>query len=95
MTDDIDHMEASVSYAIVSVSKNLAILLRLYALLPYLADRIYWQAWILTPFIGLIIYRLTMVMHDCGHGTLFVSRRANMLVGKFLGFFGGCRLFSV
>ena len=25
-------------------------------------------------------------MHDCGHGTLFVSRRANMLVGKFLGF---------
>lgn len=89
MADFTDLTVASNAYGAVSVFKNLAVLGGLYALAPYLAEQSLWLAWALTPFIGLFIYRLTMVMHDCGHGTLFSLRRANVVVGKFLGFLTG------
>ena len=89
MSDLSESMDPSNSYGIVRVSRNLIVLLGLYTLAPYLASLSLWFAWALTPIVGLFIYRLTMVMHDCGHGSLFSSRRVNILVGKFLGFLTG------
>ena len=80
---------ASNSYAITRVSRNLVPLLALYALAPQLTDLSPGLAWVLTPVIGVLLYRLTMVMHDCGHGTLFTSRRTNVIVGKGLGYITG------
>jgi len=76
---------ASNAYGVTSVAKNLAPLLALYTAAPYVADRSLALAFGLAPLIGLLLYRLTMVMHDCGHGTLFTSRGANERVGKLLG----------
>ena len=80
---------ASNAYGIASVTKNLVPLLAVYAVAPYVADRSLAFAFGLAPAIGMLLYRLTMVMHDCGHATLFSSRRANDRVGKLLGFVTG------
>jgi omega-6 fatty acid desaturase (delta-12 desaturase) len=82
-------LAASNAYGITSVAKNLAPLLALYTAAPYVADRSLAVAFGFAPLIGLLLYRLTMVMHDCGHGTLFTSRGANERVGKLLGFVTG------
>jgi fatty acid desaturase len=89
MSIDESTLTPSNSYGIWSVAKNLVPLFALYALAPVLADRSVALAWTLTPFVGLSIYRLTMAMHDCGHLTLFSTRRANVAVGKLLGFVSG------
>jgi acyl-lipid omega-6 desaturase (Delta-12 desaturase) len=41
--------------------------------------------WLLVPVVGLLLYRLSNVMHDCGHRTLFKSPRVNDRVGRMLG----------
>jgi acyl-lipid omega-6 desaturase (Delta-12 desaturase) len=48
--------------------------------------------WFAVPFIVLIslfIMRAFVLMHDCGHGSLFESKRANQLVGFLLGVMTG------
>lgn len=82
-------LEASDAYGSMSVAKNFIPLLALYAAIPYLADRSLALALSCAPLIGLLLYRLTMVMHDCGHATLFKTRIANDRVGKLLGFVTG------
>lgn len=76
-------------YGIYSLLKNLIPLGLIYALAPLLAKVSPLLAWLLMPVVGLLIYRLTMVMHDCGHLTLYSSRRANLWTGRFLGFLTG------
>jgi fatty acid desaturase len=82
-------LEASDAYGSISVAKNLMPLLAIYAGIPYLADRSYAWAWCCAPLVGLFLYRLTMVMHDCGHATLFMKHSTNERVGKLLGFVTG------
>ncbi len=41
--------------------------------------------WLLSPLIGLFAYRITIVMHDCIHRSLFRSARLNARVGTLLG----------
>jgi len=44
--------------------------------------------WLVIPFcmvISLFILRFFVLMHDCGHGSLFKSKRANHVVGFLLG----------
>ena len=82
-------LEASDGYGSASVLKNLLPLLALYAAIPYVADRSVALALCSAPLVGLLLYRLTMVMHDCGHATLFKARSANERVGKLLGFVTG------
>ena len=69
--------------------KNLGILAALCALAPYLADFSFVLGWTPLPFVGLLIYRLTMAMHDCGHASLFVEPHVNRRVGKLLGYLTG------
>ena len=82
-------LEPSNVYGAASVAKNLVPLLVLYATIPYVANRSLVLAWCFSPIVGLVLYRLTMAMHDCGHATLFTTRRANEWVGKALGFVTG------
>jgi omega-6 fatty acid desaturase (delta-12 desaturase) len=80
---------ASNAYGTANVAKNVMPLLALYAVASHVADRSLGLAFAFAPLIGLLLYRLTMVMHDCGHGTLFSSRPTNERVGKLLGFVTG------
>jgi fatty acid desaturase len=72
------------AYGLRCLLTNLAPLLTLYAAAPWLADRSLVLAWVLVAPAGLLLYRLTMVMHDCGHSSLFTSKRANRFVGWML-----------
>jgi len=72
-------------YGLAAILRNALPLLLLLALAPLLADRWWWAPWLLCPAIGLFLYRLTIVMHDCTHATLFAGRRANLWVGALLG----------
>jgi omega-6 fatty acid desaturase (delta-12 desaturase) len=82
-------LAASNAYGVATIAKNLVPLLALYTAAPYVADRSLLVAYGFAPLVGLVLYRLTMVMHDCGHGTLLTSRSANERVGKLLGFITG------
>ena len=39
--------------------------------------------------LGVLIYRLTIVLHDCAHMTLFRTRKWNRICGRFVGFMLG------
>jgi fatty acid desaturase len=77
--------EPSDRYGAFALLRNFLPLIFLYGCLPYLANYSAYLLWALAPFTGLLLYRLTIVMHDCGHGTLFRSRKTNRWVGEFLG----------
>ena len=77
--------EPSDRYGAFGLLRNLVPLFFAYTTMPYLANYSVYLPWSLAPLIGLLLYRLTIVMHDCGHATLFPSRNRNRLVGEFLG----------
>src|SRR5262249_35152648 len=68
-----------------AVIRNLGGFGALLALTPALAGHWAWAPAFLMPAIGLMTYRMTIVMHDCAHETLFPSRRLNRVVGTLLG----------
>jgi fatty acid desaturase len=81
----LGHLPPSDQYGWVSVIKNTLPLLVLCSLLPYLADWEYWAAWACSPVIGLLLYRVSLVMHDCGHQSLFTEPQLNTRIGVLLG----------
>lgn len=60
-------------------------LIIIYTLTPELLKHSLLWLIVLVPIIGLFIYKLTIVMHDCSHGTLYTSKKLNTLIGTFLG----------
>ena len=46
-----------------------------------------WIAVLLLPLLGAQIYKITIIMHDCCHGTMFRGRRWNAVVGTIGGYF--------
>ena len=76
-------------YGAASVVKNFVPTLAACAAVPLVADRSALAAACLAPLLGLLLYRLTIVMHDCGHATLFTSRKVNDAVGTLLGAVSG------
>lgn len=44
---------------------------------------------ILAPLLGVYIYKITIVMHDCCHNTLFSNSKINTIVGMLCGAFLG------
>jgi fatty acid desaturase len=80
-----ESLQPSDRYGWSAVLRNLLLLLGLLTLAPMLADLAPIAPWLLIPFIGLFVYRLTVVMHDCTHHTLFGSRRLNESAGSLLG----------
>src|SRR4051812_50206647 len=77
-------MQPSRSYALAAVARNTGLYVVALTVLP-LAGARPWVLPLAMPLLGLAMYRLTMVMHDCLHGTLFSSRRANRIVGELAG----------
>lgn len=47
----------------------------------------YWLALLLTPLAGLLLLRLFIIQHDCGHGAFLPSRFGNDWTGRMLGVF--------
>ena len=82
-------LEPSDAYGWSATVRNVAPLLLLLALAPWLANLNALVPWLLSPVIGLFLYRITVVMHDCTHHTLFVSRAVNVRVGLVLGALSG------
>jgi fatty acid desaturase len=77
--------EPSDLYGWSAVLRNTLPLFGLLWLAPILADSNPYFPWMLVPLVGLLIYRITVVMHDCTHHTLFKSRRLNKVIGSLLG----------
>jgi len=72
------------------VTRSLVLFALAFSLIPLLAATIGpWAALLAVPFVGLRAYKLTMVMHDCAHGTLFARPRINRNVGVFFGLLSG------
>lgn len=84
MTIDLRQLQPSDRYGTYAVIRNVAPLFALLALAPFLAKRSIAAAWSLAPLVGLFLYRITIVMHDCVHRTLFRSPRINDRVGLLL-----------
>jgi fatty acid desaturase len=82
---DLEHLQPSDRYGAYAIARNVLPLFVLLALAPLLATRAVAAAWSLAPVVGLFLYRLTIVMHDCMHGTLFRSSRMNDWSGRLLG----------
>lgn len=82
-------LEPSDFYGWRATARNLITLFVLLGLAPALASINAFAPWLLTPAIGLVLYRITIVMHDCTHHTLFVSRAVNARVGLVLGALSG------
>ena len=82
-------LEPSDSYGWHAIVRNVLPLLLLLASAPWLASWSGFTPWLLTPLIGLFLYRITVVMHDCTHQTLFARRRLNVIMGQLLGGFSG------
>jgi fatty acid desaturase len=89
---DLKHLQPSDRYGAYAVTRNVLPLFALLALAPVLAARSAAAAWSLAPFVGLFLYRITIVMHDCVHRTLFCSPRVNDWVGLLLGAITGIDL---
>ena len=68
-----------------AVLRNIVPFLLSLAAAPMLARRWPLAPWLLAPLIGLVAYRITIVMHDCIHRSLFASARLNERVGTLLG----------
>jgi fatty acid desaturase len=68
-----------------ALGRNALPYLALLGLAPLLRSGSVWAPWLLAPALGLLIYRMTIVMHDCVHHSLFTSREVNLRVGRLLG----------
>jgi fatty acid desaturase len=82
-------LEASDAYGWRATARNVIPLVALLAIAPALARVNVFAPWLIAPAIGLFLYRITVVMHDCTHHTLFVSRTTNARVGLLLGAVSG------
>jgi len=79
----------SLSYAVTAVTRNVAFYIVALAAFPVLSAANPWLSIVAMPLLGLAMYRLTMVMHDCLHGILFASQTANRLCGVAAGAMSG------
>jgi fatty acid desaturase len=82
-------LQPSDAYGWAASVRNVVPLFMLFALAPSLASSHALAPWLLSPAIGLALYRITVVMHDCTHHTLFVSRAVNARMGLLLGALSG------
>jgi acyl-lipid omega-6 desaturase (Delta-12 desaturase) len=81
----VEHLQPSDRYGTYAVIRNVLPLSMLLALAPFLAAQSIAAAWALAPLVGLFLYRITIVMHDCVHRTLFRKPRVNDRIGLLLG----------
>lgn len=49
----------------------------------------YWSLFLTAPFIGAFAHKITIVMHECGHNSLFANPKMNKAIGHLGGAFLG------
>lgn len=64
---------------------TLAPFIALLAAILFAVDAGYWLALCLTPLAGLLLLRLFIIQHDCGHGAFMTRRTGNDWIGRALG----------
>jgi fatty acid desaturase len=74
-----------VSHGWSAVARNCVPFFGLLALAPWLHSVSPVAPWLLAPLLGLFAYRITIVMHDCIHRSLFEEPARNVRVGRWLG----------
>ena len=79
----------SLSYALAAVTRNVAFYIVALASISVISEINPWWSIVVAPFLGLAMYRLTIVMHDCVHGTLFAWPAANRWCGVAVGAMSG------
>jgi len=57
----------------------------LWAVMAILVDRAYWVTLLLSLPAAMLLVRMFIFQHDCGHGSFFKSRRANNVIGGIIG----------
>jgi fatty acid desaturase len=77
--------ESPEAYAWSAVLRNALPFFFLLAVAPLLGGVSPVAPWLLAPLIGLMVYRMTVVMHDCIHRSLFKHAAVNLRVGQWLG----------
>ena len=80
-----DESRSSDGYGWRAVLRNLIAYFALLALAPLVHEYRPEAPWLLAPLIGLFAYRITIVMHDCIHRSLFTTAALNHRVGTLLG----------
>jgi fatty acid desaturase len=81
----VNRTERRDAYGWSAVVRNALPFLLLLAIAPLLAGVSPIAPWMLAPLIGLMAYRMTIVMHDCIHRSLFTEAPLNLRVGQWLG----------
>lgn len=55
------------------------------AIMLFAVEAGYYAAFVLTPLAGMLLLRLFIIQHDCGHGSFFKSKATNKWLGRTLG----------
>lgn len=69
------------------VASTLVPFMAVFAVMLFAVEAGYWAALALFPLAGLLLLRLFIIQHDCGHGAFFASRAGNDWMGRFMGVF--------
>ncbi len=79
----------SMLWGTMATTRVFGILTIVLAVAPWAVSISPWMLIILAPILGVYIYKLTIVMHDCCHNTLFPNPKINTIVGTLCGAFLG------
>ena len=71
--------------AIWQLLNSMVLFIALWGLMYYLVDVSRWLVALAACLAGVVLIRIFIIFHDCGHGVFFTSVRANYWVGFFCG----------
>ena len=79
------YITPSVKQSIWQILNTFIPYLGLWVLIVYSLSISYWLTALLVVIAAGFLVRLFIIFHDCGHGSFFKSKRANLIVGAFFG----------
>ncbi len=79
------HRTPRVSRSIWEVASTLVPFTVLMGLMLIAAQQRFYPALVLIPIAGMLLLRMFIIQHDCGHGSFFKSKTANTWLGRSIG----------
>lgn len=70
--------------AVIQVANTLIPFIAVCAVMLYSFSSAYWLTALLTPLASLLLVRIFILQHDCGHGAFFTKRKWNNRVGRVM-----------
>lgn len=80
------HQEPSLWKAVWQIVNSVGLYAAIWFLMWLAAPVSWWLVVPLTVVAGLVLVRVFIICHDCGHGSFFKSKRANEIVGRVTSF---------